>query len=114
MEDREEMGRDGGGRRFLFLFFFSGLAVGAVLVRRPGAGRQVVEGGGGLVLIAVAARRHPLVDAVQPSSLLEALDLVLWVEALNGCESKTDPSEAPGQVIVIIIIHASQHPNSYE
>lgn len=40
------------------------------------------------MLIAVAARGHPLVDEVQTSSLLEALDLVLWVEALNGCESK--------------------------
>ena len=40
------------------------------------------------MLIAVAARRHPLVDAVQTSCLLEALDLVLWVEALNSCQSK--------------------------
>lgn len=63
-----------------------GLSVGAVLVRGSGARRQVVEGGRGLVLLAVATRRHPLVDAVQPSRLLEALDLVLRVEALNGCE----------------------------
>lgn len=62
------------------------LCIGAVLVRRRGAGRQVVERGGGLVLIAVAAGRHPLVDAVQASSLLEALDLVLRVEALDGCK----------------------------
>lgn len=63
-----------------------GLSVGAVLVRGSGARRQVVGGGRGLVLLAVATRRHPLVDAVQPSRLLEALDLVLRVEALNGCE----------------------------
>lgn len=62
-----------------------GLCIGAVLVRGSGAGRQVVEGGRGLVLVAVAAGRHPLVDAVQAPSLLEALDLVLRVEALNGC-----------------------------
>lgn len=37
------------------------------------------------MLVAVAAGRHPLVDAVQAPSLLEALDLVLRVEALNGC-----------------------------
>lgn len=84
MEEREEVGREGirEGRGGL------GLGVGAVLVWRPGAGRQVVEGRRGLVLIAVAARGHPLVDEVQTSSLLEALDLVLWVEALNGCKSK--------------------------
>lgn len=40
------------------------------------------------MLIAVAPRGHPLVDAVQTSSLLEALDLVLWVEALNSCNRK--------------------------
>lgn len=85
VEEREAVGREGiregrGGGL--------GLGVGAVLVWRPGAGRQVVEGRRGLVLIAVAARGHPLVDEVQTSSLLEALDLVLWVEALNGCESK--------------------------
>lgn len=62
-----------------------GLCIGAILVRGSGAGRQVVEGGRGLVLVAVAAGRHPLVDAVQAPSLLEALDLVLRVEALNGC-----------------------------
>lgn len=66
-------------------FFFSGLRIGAVLVRGSGAGGQVVEGGLHLVLVAVAAGRHPLVDAVQASGLLEALDLVLRVEALNGC-----------------------------
>lgn len=38
------------------------------------------------MLLAVAAGGHPLVDPVQTSGLLEALDLVLWVEALNGCE----------------------------
>lgn len=65
-----------------------GLGVGAVLVRRPGAGRQVVEGRSGLVLIAVATRGHPLVDEVQTSSFLEALNLVLWVEALNSCQNK--------------------------
>lgn len=37
------------------------------------------------MLVAVAAGRHPLVDAVQTPGLLEALDLVLRVEALNGC-----------------------------
>lgn len=62
----------------------SGLRVGAVLVWRSGAGWQVVEGGSSLVLIAISAGGHPLIDAVQTASLLEALDLVLRVEALNG------------------------------
>lgn len=50
------------------------------------------------MLLAVAAGGHPLVDAVQTSGLLEALDLVLWVEALNGCgeteEGETEPQTA--------------------
>lgn len=75
--DGEEEKDRGGG--------YLGLCIGAILVWGSGAGRQVVEGGRGLVLVAVAAGRHPLVDAVQAPSLLEALDLVLRVEALNGC-----------------------------
>lgn len=87
----------------------SGLVVGAVLVRRPGAGRQVVEGGSGLVLIAVAPRGHPLVDEVQTSSLLEALDLVLWVEALNGCKSKHNNQNRQNRATnVMVIIDASK------
>lgn len=51
------------------------------------------------MLIAVATRRHPLVDAVQTSSLLEALDLVLRVEALNGCkETQSYESRATAQL----------------
>ena len=72
-----------------------GLCVGAVLLRRSGAGRQVVEGGRGL-LLAVAARRHPLVDAVEASRLLEALDLVLRVEALNRCEETNQREKLRG------------------
>lgn len=88
-DERRGGGEGGGGeRRHKRRGGGLGLGVGAVLVWRPGAGRQVVEGRRGLVLIAVAARGHPLVDEVQTSSLLEALDLVLWVEALNGCNSK--------------------------
>lgn len=83
MEEREKKERRGGGKGGGAGCL--GLCVGAVLVRGSGAGRQVVEGGRGLVLVAVAAGRHPLVDAVQAPSLLEALDLVLRVEALNGC-----------------------------
>lgn len=70
-----------------------GLCVGAVLVGGAGAGRQAVEGGVGLLLLAVAAGGHPLVDAVEPSRLLEALDLVLRVEALNGCEETNTHDE---------------------
>lgn len=80
---RRRRRRGGGG---LFFLFFLGLRVGAVLVRGSGAGGQVVEGGRSLVLVAVPAGRHPLVDAVQAPRLLEALDLVLRVEALNGCK----------------------------
>lgn len=96
------MGREGKRGEVL------GLGVGAVLVWRPGAGRQVVEGRSGLVLMAVAARGHPLVDEVQTSSLLEALDLVLWVEALNGCKSK-QPNQNHQNTASHVIQSSSSH-----
>ena len=64
-----------------------GLCVGAVLVGGPGGagGGHVVGGGVGLYLLAVSTGGHPLVDAVQTPRLLEALDLMLRVEPLDGC-----------------------------
>lgn len=61
------------------------------------------------MLIAAAARRHPLVDAVQTSSLLETLYLVLWVEALNSCKSRENNQEQKNKAAKVrFIIDASK------
>lgn len=99
MEVRKEGRKGRGGKGEAGLFFVLGLCIGAVLVRGSGAGRQVVEGGRCLVLVAVAAGRHPLVDAVQAPRLLEALDLVLRVEALNGCAVERKPQGGVSRVV---------------
>lgn len=52
------------------------------------------------MLVAVAAGRHPLVDAVQAPSLLEALDLVLRVEALNGCRGERKQGSVSGVALL--------------
>lgn len=63
-------------------------AAGAPLgVRAVGLrGQGLVEGvEAGVGRQGVSPRRHPLVDAVQALRLLEASDLVLGREALDGC-----------------------------
>lgn len=61
------------------------LSVGAVLVGGVGVDRRAVW------LLAVFARRHPLVYPVQATCLFEVTDLPRGREALNGCGEEETP-----------------------
>jgi len=58
---------------------FCRLSVGAVLVGGGGGADR-----GAVQLLAVSARRHALVDAVEATRLLEVTDLPRGRETLNG------------------------------
>ena len=59
---------------------FCCLSISAVLVGSVGVDR------GAVWLLAIFARRHPLVNPVQAACLLEVTNLPRGREALNGCE----------------------------
>lgn len=79
--EAEEAGK---GRSVVDIGVVLGLGVGAVLFWGSGTCGQVVERRSTLILLGVPTWRHPFIDPVQTSGLLKALDLVLWLKALNG------------------------------
>lgn len=56
-----------------------------VVVGAVGLGHVHLAHGVAHVVDSILAGRHALVDAVQTFSLCEAVDLVLWREAADGC-----------------------------
>lgn len=84
-EEETEGERGWGLRENGPVVFFGCLSVGAVLVGGVGVD------GGAVWLLAVFARRHPLIYPVQAARLLEVTDLPRGREALNGWKAEQTP-----------------------